>query len=56
MGMKDFLNYVVWYGDVVPPDIVSIVRRSLYSRNKTLAEQGLAPCWGWHETFQAGHW
>jgi hypothetical protein len=53
--MKSFLNFVMFSGKAVTMADISVIRRCLTSRC-LLAEAGKAPVWGFHETFQVGHW
>lgn len=54
--MTQWLRYIICYGSFVPSDVVPVVQRCLQSRNPTLAKQGMAPLWGYHETFYHGEW
>jgi hypothetical protein len=54
--MKSFLNYIIWYGDFVTQEVVSVVQRCLRTRNQAQAGSGMAPVWGQQETFNAGTW
>jgi hypothetical protein len=53
--MHSFLNYVIWYGDAVKLELVSVVRWCLQSRHSGL-DTTFCKVWGYHETFQLGHW
>ena len=51
--MKPFLNYVSFSGETIAREDVSIIRACLASRQTNTSQ---APVWGYHETFQIGHW
>ena len=54
--MAPWLHYIICHGDCVTDQVVSIVMRCLCARDENKAKHGKGPVWGWHETFQIGHW
>ena len=51
--MKYFLSYVSFSGEAITKDDVAIIRKCLGSRQAYTSE---AAVWGYHDTFQVGHW
>lgn len=51
-----WLNYIICCGDCITDQVVSIIQRCLRARDDKKAKHGRGPVWGWHETFQIGHW
>lgn len=53
--MKSFLNYVIFYGDAIGPEDVAVMQRLQTSRRPS-TDGSRFHVWGYHETFQVGHW
>jgi hypothetical protein len=56
--MVHFLNYVIWYGDAVTHEVVSVTRSCLYPWDEQYDEEETKdkfPVWGHHQTFEVGH-
>lgn len=51
--MKSFLNYVIFTDKSIEPDETAHIQTCLQSR---IPHAGRAPVFGYHETFQCGHW
>lgn len=51
--MKSFLNYVIFSDKTIQPAEEPMILTCLQSR---IPDVGLAPVFGYHETFECGHW